>query len=184
LPLPSTAREFVEKHFADDFLSRRYVNSQMGAWADVYVVYCTSLPRGILGHRPEVCYPATGWIQDGTEESYVASASGRRIPCLVHRFHMTGSEYRERVVLSFYVVNGRITTREKDFSGIWDRRPNIAGDPARYVAQVQISSVLEDSVRSSAKDLADLILDFLPDDEGQVIAPTSSGALEQADLAQ
>jgi len=97
---------------------------------------------------------------------------------------MTGSEYRERVVLSFYVLEGLITTREKDFSSIWDRRPNIAGNPARYVAQVQISSFLENSVRSSAKALTDLLVNFLPNEQGQVRAATSSGGLEQADLAK
>jgi len=40
----------------------------------------------------------------------------------------------------------------------------------RYVAQVQISSVLENSVRTVAKDMTDLILDFLPDENGKVKA--------------
>jgi len=67
-------------------------------------------------------------------------------------------------------LNGRITADEKDFSGLLDRRPNIAGDPARYVAQVQISSVMENSIRAAAKDMTDLILDFLPDKNGVVRA--------------
>jgi hypothetical protein len=73
-------------------------------------------------------------------------------------------------VLNYYVLNGRITADEDDFSGVLGRRPNIAGDPARYVAQVQISSVLENSVRSAAKDITDLILDFFPDSDGNVRA--------------
>jgi hypothetical protein len=78
--------------------------------------------------------------------------------------------YEQIVVLNFYILNGRITADEKDFSGLLDRKPNIAGDPARYVAQVQISSVLENSIRTAAKDMADVILDFLPDKDGKVRA--------------
>jgi len=72
--------------------------------------------------------------------------------------------------LNFYILNGQITTDESDFSGPFGRRPNIAGDPARYVAQVQISSVLENSIRTAAKDMTDLILNFLPDRNGRVRA--------------
>jgi hypothetical protein len=70
--------------------------------------------------------------------------------------------------LNFYILNGQITTDEKYFSGLFGRRPNIAGDPARYVVQVQISSVLENSTRTAAKDMTDLILDYLPDENGKV----------------
>jgi hypothetical protein len=72
--------------------------------------------------------------------------------------------------LNFYVLNGQITTEEKDFSGPLGRRPNIGGDPARYVAQVQISSVQESSVRQAAKDMTDLIAVFFPDENGKVKA--------------
>jgi hypothetical protein len=80
----------------------------------------------------------------------------------------------EIVVLNFYVLNGRLTRDERGFSGVGWRRPNIDGDPARYVAQVQISSVLENSVRTVAKNLTDRILDFLPDENGRVRAAESS----------
>ncbi len=82
----------------------------------------------------------------------------------------------QKVVLNFYVLNGQLTADENDFSGIFGRRPNIAGDPARYVAQVQISSVLEYSIREAAKDMTDLILDFLPDWNGTVRAEYTSAA--------
>jgi hypothetical protein len=75
---------------------------------------------------------------------------------------------QETVVLNFYILNGQVTADENDFSGPLGRRPNIAGDPARYVAQVQISSVLENFVRTMAKDVTDLVLDYLPDQNGKV----------------
>jgi hypothetical protein len=78
--------------------------------------------------------------------------------------------YDQTVVLNFYILNGQITVNENDFSGLLGRRPNIAGNPARYVAQVQISSVLEDSIRTAAEDISDLILDFFPDENGKIRA--------------
>jgi len=170
LLIPTTTKEYMEKNFADDFFSRRYVNAEANAWADVYVVYCSSRPGGILGHQPRVCYPAHGWLHDSTEPSQFTSRIGQRVRCLIHRFHKPAPVYDQTVVLNFYILNGQITTEEKDFSGLLGRRPNIAGDPARYVAQVQISSVLENSIRTAAKDMTDLILDFLPDKNGVVRA--------------
>jgi len=168
LPIPNTTKEYMERNFADDFLSRRYINTATKAWADVYIVYCSSRPGGILGHRPRVCYPGYGWIHDSTEPSQFTSQDGRQILCLIHRFHKPAPMYDQTVVLNFYILNGQITTNENDFSGPLGRRPNIAGDPARYVAQVQISSVLENSIRTAAKDMTDLILDFFPDKNGKV----------------
>jgi len=170
LPIGSTTREYMEKNFADDFISRRYVNSRTNAWADVYIVYCSSRPGGILGHRPRVCYLGHGWVHDSTEPSQFISRAGRQTACLIHRFHKPAPTYDQTVVLNFYILNGQITTDESDFSSPFGRRPNIAGDPARYVAQVQISSVLENSIRAAAKEMTGLILDYLPDKNGRVRA--------------
>ena len=178
LPISSTVKEYMEENFADDFLSLRYINSATGAWADVYVVYCSSRPGGILGHRPRVCYPAQGWIQDSTEPSQFVSRTGQQIPCLIHRFYKPAPTHDQIVVLNFYILSGRLTANENDFSSPLGRRPNIAGDPARYVAQVQISSVLESSVRSIAKDMTDLVLDYLPDKNGKVRAVEYSNTVD------
>ena len=178
LTIANTTKEYMEKHFADDFLSRRYINDVTKSWADIYIVYCSSRPGGILGHRPQVCYLGFGWIHDSTVLSQFISRSGRQIPCLIHRFHKPAPKYDQTVVLNFYILNGQLTADEKDFSGIFGRRPNIAGDPARYVTQVQISSVLENSVRSLARDITDLVLDYLPDKNGKIQAVEYSNLID------
>jgi EpsI family protein len=169
LPIPNTTKEYMERNFADDYFSRQYINSGTGARVGVYVVYCSSQPGGIVGHKPQVCYPGNGWIHDGTETEEFISPAGQKIPYLIHRFHKPTS-MTNQVVLNFYVLNGKPTAEEKDFSGLFGLRLNFAGDPARYVAQVQISSVLDNSVRTMAKDVVDLILDYLPDQDGKVRA--------------
>jgi hypothetical protein len=170
LPIPATTREYMEENFADDFFSRRYVNSAEGIWADVYVVYCSSRPSGILGHRPGVCYPANGWQHQNTERSQFISKAGRQVDCLVERFRKNALALDEVVVMSFYVRNGRITADESDLSGMFSRTFNITRNPSRYVAQVEISSVLESSVRKAALDIIDHAVDFLPDENGKVRA--------------
>jgi hypothetical protein len=153
----------------DDFVNRLYVNETNNEWANLYIAY-TARPRTMLGHRPQVCYPAGGWVHDSSKEIKVVSKLGTEITCLIHRFHMPEPQYEERVVLNYYVVNGQLTADESVFSGVGWRTPNIAGNPARYVAQVQLSSVLESYALAVVADTADLILDYFPDKTGQVRA--------------
>lgn len=153
----------------DDFLNRLYINESANQWANLYIAY-SAKPRNMLGHRPQVCYVGGGWVHDGTEQTEVVSAFGRRIPCLVHRFHTPAPEHKEVVVLNFYIANGQLTNDESSFSSVGWRTPNIAGNAARYVTQIQISSVMESSIRSAAREMTELILDFFPDENGVVRA--------------
>jgi len=169
LEIPAATQEYMKSHYADDYVSRRYVNATEQLLADVYVVYCSTRPSGILGHRPQVCYPGSGWLSDGQEQSEFTTQSGRRVPCLVDSFHMRPPAFQQTYVLNFYVLNGRITLSEKEFSSIWDRRPNLSGDLARYVAQVQVRSFnTEYPARALASQITETILGFLPDQNGHV----------------
>jgi EpsI family protein len=144
----------------DDYLNRIYRNDSAGQWANVYIGY-TANPRTMLGHRPQVCYPAHGW-ERVTSDEIVLKCTGREVPALIHRFQMPET-MNEVVVLNFYVLNGQTTNDEKTFDSLRYRTPNISGDIARYVAQVQISSVLENSVRTAAKEMAEVFLEYLPE---------------------
>lgn len=165
----------------DAFLNRLFIDEVSNQWANVYIAY-TAHPRTMLGHRPQICYVAGGWVHDSSSRTIVTSSAGRKVPCLLHRFHRPYPETEETVVLNFYIVNGRLTSDERVFSGVGFRTPNIDGDPARYVTQVQISSAFENSVRAATKDIVEKILDFFPDEKGQEKAleyvGTSSSALD------
>jgi hypothetical protein len=166
VPIPVNIQEVAGN---DAFINRLYKNKSTKEWVNVYISY-TSQPQTMLGHRPRVCYVAGGWIHDGTELSQMTTRSDRELLFLIHRFHKSAPKHEETVVLNFYIVNGRLTCDHKVFAGLGWRTPNIDGDPARYVAQVQISSAFENSVRMAAKDMAELILEFLPDENGEVTA--------------
>ena len=145
----------------DDYLNRTYTTRSANERVNVYVAF-TARPRTMLGHRPTVCYPASGWVYDGTVNTEVSSLSGCILPCLLHRFHRPAPNSDALVVLNYYIVNGELTSDESIFSGIFWRTPNIRGNPARYVAQVQISSVSENSVRAASRDISDLLITFFP----------------------
>ncbi len=151
----------------DDYVNRLYIDKDRGLWANVYIAY-SARPRTMIGHKPEICYTGGGWVCDNTEETGFSSLSGRSMPCFVHRFHMPAPRSDEIVVLNYYVVNGQVSIDESTFSGLGMRTPNIGGDAARYVAHIQISSVLESSVRTAAKDMTELILGFFPNASGKV----------------
>lgn len=166
VPIPVNVQEAAGN---DAFVNRLYRSRSGNEWVNVYIAY-TAHPRTMRGHRPRICYPAGGWIHDRTESAEFTSNLGRTLPCLVHRFHRPAPDHDETVVLNFYIVNGRVTCDDSVFSGVGWRTPNIEGDPARYVTQVQISSVLENSTRAAAADMADLIFEFFPDEDGRVKA--------------
>jgi hypothetical protein len=109
-----------------------------------------------------VCYPAHGWLQETNETTQVISKNGQQIECILQKFRKPLPSLNEVIVLSFYVRNGQITTKENDFSGLSGRKFNLSKNPSRYVAQVQISSVLESSARKAAQEVADLVLALLP----------------------
>jgi len=161
--LRATTMEYMKDNFADDYFSRRYISSGQNGYADLYVVYCSSRPSGILGHRPRVCYPANGWQHESTEPRRFITDGGRQIEPLLHQFFKPPPDYERMFVVSFYIVDGRITASERDFSGPFGRRPNLARDPRRYVAQVQISSTLQKSIEAATREMTDLIFEFLPE---------------------
>jgi len=162
IPIPENIQRVAKN---DDFLSRLYINKNK-KWVNLYVPY-TARPRTMLGHRPQVCYPANGWIHDSTENENLTSKGGLRFPCLIHRFHKPGPNYEEIVIVNFYIVNGHITDDESVFSGISWRTPNLEGDIARYVSQVQFSSSLKHTAHMAAADFTDLLLEYFPDTNNQ-----------------
>ncbi|MEN6338051.1 MAG: exosortase-associated EpsI family protein [Phycisphaerales bacterium] len=165
---------YMKENFADDYVSRRYVDARQRFAADLYVVYCATRMSGILGHKPQRCYPGNGWIWDSTTPLKIAARSGRTVECLIHCFHKPTPAYQQVYVMNYYVLNGRVTLSEKEFSGWFGRTPNVAGDPARYVAQVQISSISEQASKALASDIADAIFAYLPDKDGRVVAAEAS----------
>ena len=151
----------------DDYINRQYINRQENKWASFYVAY-TGQPRNMLGHRPTKCYVGAGWILQNTEFTQFTSVNGNTYPCLVHYFNKPKPESTSIVVLNYYILNGVPTNKESEFNSLAFRLPNVEGEIARYVAQIQISSTVESNVLDLAALSADIIIKYLPDKDGFV----------------
>ncbi len=165
VPIPRNIQRIAQN---DDSLNRVYTNQADQQQVNLYIAY-TARPRTMLGHRPQVCYTGGGWIHDQTESIQCQTNAGE-IPCLLHEFHLPEDRTTRLFVLNFYIVNGQITDDQSVFSGLSWRTPNIAGNPARYVAQIQISSITRQAILAAVEDMTQTILDFFPDRENRIQA--------------
>ena len=171
----------------DAQIYRRYVNADTHEMVDFYLAFAVR-PAKMLGHRPQVCYPAHGWTPAGTRTEHLPLADGKTLECLVHRFtRKGGSEGGEAglstgadeavVVLNYYVISGRYTTEWTDFWGPKWRLPNLARDPSIYVAQVQVSAAPRDvaGVDRAEELVTRFAFEVIPKIEGLLPGSTTNG---------
>lgn len=124
----------------DDHLSRDYALPDGHGAVAVFIGY-GARPRDLMPHRPEICYPASGWAMERVRQIEIASADGSTIPAELHHFRRTGLHTQRVATLSYWMVDGEYYP---DISGFrWQvLRPGAASD---YVIQVHISSSIETS---------------------------------------
>jgi len=133
VPLPSFVTNPMK---TDAYLCRRYENVLTREAATLFVTV-TSQPRTMLGHRPEICYPAVGWIREQTVTASLA-AGGKVIPYLLHCFSTPDVVPRRLAVLAFYVVNGETTIDEGVFRSVRWRAPHAGRGGTCAILQVQV----------------------------------------------
>jgi EpsI family protein len=149
----------------DDYLMRTYKNSVTGQSVNIYIAF-SARPSTMRGHRPEICYPLSGWVHDNTTKGQVPLVSGRALSCLIHRFHKSLPGSGNVVVLNYYILDGSSITNEEAFSGLKYRMVNYTRKAKRYVTQVQISSSMTNSVIAAASEFGDIISEFFPEIDG------------------
>ena len=143
----------------DDHISRSYTNQQMRTAATC--ISATPPNRDGCWATPADFYVGSGWTRLLTPAAYHILRS--RSEVLIHRFYWPGQEHREVFVLNYYVLNGRLTTDEGQFSGLSWRRPRQdGGGRLQYVAQIQISSASEQAILALAKEVADPMMTYMP----------------------
>ena len=146
---------------SDCFINRLYINNSTNEWANVYIAH-SARPSAMLGHNPKTCYVGSGWIHDNTSSSSFTTPAGKTIPCLIHRFHKPNPDTEEIVILNFYIFNGKIITSESEFARLKFRSPGFQKSKNICLAQIQISSTIEVSVRKLAELMTDIVLDHFP----------------------
>ncbi len=160
----------------DDYLHRSYTRGTGPTTerAYLYIGY-SARPRTMLHHSPEICYVNAGWLHDITEPVEVELTGGSVLESNIYSFDQQPPAHGSIFVLNYYVLNGRRTRDASDFRGLGWRLPNLAGDPAWYVAQVQVISVSRHTAIRLAAATADTILEYLPDEAGIVQAADAGG---------
>ncbi|NLH17777.1 MAG: EpsI family protein, partial [Phycisphaerae bacterium] len=145
----------------DDYISRQYVNSRTGQSVYLYVAF-SGRPRNMRGHRPQVCYKGAGWNNTESVPVTVELADGRQMEAMMHRFNRIVPSKQMVSVLNYYVVNGQVTLTEEVFTGLGFRTPNLKGNLARYVTQVQISGEQESGILAGAREICGLLESHFP----------------------
>ncbi len=158
VPMSETVKQIAGN---DDFISRAYVHSQTKQTVYVYVAF-SGRPRKMRGHRPQVCYKWAGWNNTSSEPVTIELIDGRLQEAMIHRFDRMIPVQQKTSVLNYYVVNGHVALTEESFTGMGFRAPNLQGNLAQYVAQVQITSEQDSAVLAAARDLCGSLYGFFP----------------------
>lgn len=124
--------------------------------------------RDLAPHRPEICYPGSGWTHRATHPHQLPLPDGSMLPCQIHRFFRTGLDSGEVVVLNYYIVDGEYFADVSELrSRAW-----LGSGGIRYMAQVQVTCAagamvtVEAAMRSAqdfAAETAQAIRSLLPD---------------------
>jgi len=125
----------------------------------------------MIGHRPQVCYPAFGWQPAGERVDKITLGDNKTLDCRIHLFKKSEPENQAVVVLNYYILQGRHTTEWTDFWGVKWRMPNLMKNPEFYVLQVQVNGLtgdllhvesMEGTLKEFAAGAASLVRSLLP----------------------
>jgi EpsI family protein len=152
----------------DDHLNRRYQRSSGAEQVGLYIAYGTRV-RDLAPHRPEVCYPGSGWVIADRVDGQVTLENGTELPYEIHIFERGGLGTGRTAVLSYYLVNGRFS---RDVSMVRSMAWKFKTE-ARYVAQIQVTS----DARRSIDQARNIVHEF-----AEVSGPTIANFLEKAYL--
>lgn len=136
---------------ADALLCRVYTR---GGQTVVLYVAGGVRARDMMPHRPGVCYPSHGWMQEAERPIRVTLADGSVLPCQVFMFGKGGLSTRTVKVLNYYIIDGQYGA---DVSAL--RKKAMPGSShLRYLAQVQLSCTV---AGGSARDGQELLEEFI-----------------------
>jgi EpsI family protein len=102
VPLDET---IAEKTDADAHINRQYSRHNGRDSVRLYVAYGGTWE--MMLHRPEVCYPGSGWTLIDGDLLELPIDNGMRLPCSIFRFSQGELQTREMVVLYYCIADGR-----------------------------------------------------------------------------
>ena len=158
---------------ADGVVNRAYRNTVRGQSVGLFVAYGVRA-RDLMPHRPEVCYPGTGWTLGDSDAVELTPAAAPPLPCTIYRFSRGGLGERTITVLNYYVIDGRCAPDESHLrSKAWRGQGGV-----RYVAQVQVTCVGDNAVRPG--DAEQAVRDFAAESFPHIRALLPDGSKSSA----
>lgn len=133
---------------ADAYLSRRYEDLSTGEQVLLFVTAAANA-RAMLGHRPEICYPAIGWILENTQLVDIGAGTSP-LHVRLQTFLSPKDGGRSQLVLSFFIVVGQLTIDEADFRDLYWRRPSLESETSSSLLQVQVIAPVTSDSASAA----------------------------------
>ena len=129
VPLDET---IAKKTDTDAHINRQYSLHNGRESVGLYIAYGGTWE--MMFHRPEVCYPASGWTLIDDDSLELPVHNGLKLPCTIFRFSRGQLQTREVVVLYYCIADGTI------YSNISLLRSRVWGALAAVdrFAQVQI----------------------------------------------
>ena len=103
VPLDET---IAKKTDADAHINRKYSRHNGRESVGLYVAYGSTWE--MMFHRPEVCYPASGWTLIDGDSLELPVHNGMKLPCSIFRFSRGELQTREVVVLYYCIADGTI----------------------------------------------------------------------------
>lgn len=162
------ADEILQIATFDDFWLNRMYSHSDGSQASVFIGY-VGRPRAHIGHRPDVCYAASGWTQLSEERLTIPSEDAAPIEAVLYTFEEPSDRRRHLRVLATYLVNGQYTNDAAKFTGWNQRQVDIFGihQPA-YIARVQVAMAGQDDeselplLKDLSKRLSEALIPCMP----------------------
>jgi hypothetical protein len=134
LPLESGVVRALD---AEDYLNRGYARYLGTEAVELFIVYGVR-GRDLMPHRPEVCYPANGWVLREADRDQLPIAEAENLECKIYHFDRSGLDFNAISVLNYYIIDGQYCP---DVSLLKSKAWRGSG-ALRYLVQVQISCPL------------------------------------------
>lgn len=117
----------------DDHLNRVYSRDGTAGTVALYIAFGIRL-RDLAPHRPEVCYPSSGWTMEDERTIRFTDTTGATREAVLHRFRRGVLEPERIEVISYYNVGGLHYPNVDALRTAWWR----ASSRGSFSAQIQI----------------------------------------------
>lgn len=164
----------VDATDTDQHVSRIYRSSDREV--GLFLAYGTRF-RDLLPHRPEVCYPAAGWVLHQQANDMLTIADGTTLPVRIHQFRGGPVDASAVTVLSYHIVDGEIIADVSELR----RRGFAARRRVGYVAQVQIRCTDGADARTARETVVAFASESAPYIKALFAPVSSRGTEEQVD---